>query len=166
MQEWFHSHYDFLKDFAGPAVTMFAALVAASITGFFAYAQYRIAATQKNIALDNLKFDVFEHRYQIYSAAKELCQLLLRKGNVENAEFDRMYALFVTLDEARFYFDSSVIKVLENLILFARHYCHRHVPDVRIVPPNDEAARAKLFDVYEALPKQFERALSFEELKR
>jgi hypothetical protein len=119
MQEWFYSHYDVLKDFAGPAVTMFAPLVAASITWFFARAQYRVAATQKNIALDKLKFDVFERRYQVYGAAKELCQLLLRKENVENAEFDRMYALFVTLDEARFYFDPSIIKVLEDLILFA-----------------------------------------------
>jgi hypothetical protein len=166
MQEWFYTHYDIVKDFAGPAVTMFAALVAASITWFFARAQYRVAATQKNIALDKLKFDVFERRYQIYSAAKELCQLLLGKGNVEDAEFDRMYALFVTLDEARFYFDPSVRKVLEDLILFARHYYHRHVPDVRIVPANDELARAKLFDIYNSLPEQFERALSFVVLKQ
>jgi hypothetical protein len=164
MQEWFHSHYDFLKDFAGPAVTMFAAFVAASITGIFAYAQYRIAATQKNIALDKLKFDVFEHRYRIYGAAKELCELLTNT-ECKAPDSHRMHALFVTLDEARFYFDPSIIKVLENLVLFARHY-HRHVPDVRIVPPDAESARAKLDHIYRALPEQFERALSFVELKR
>jgi hypothetical protein len=145
---------------------MFAALVAASITGFFAYVQYRLAISQKNIAFDKLKLDVFEHRYKIYSAAKELCELILRKGDVENAEFDRMYALFVALDEARFYFDPSIRKVLEDLILFARHYYHRHVPDVRIVLANDALAWAKLDRIYRALPEQFERALGFVELNR
>jgi hypothetical protein len=132
----------------------------------FGRAQYRVAAAQKNIALDKLKFDVFEHRYRIYTAAKELCELLLRKENVENAEWDKMYALFVTLDEARFYFDPTTIKVLDDLILFARHYYFRHVPDVRIVPVNEESARALLFDTYKSLPKQFERALAFVELKK
>jgi hypothetical protein len=75
-----------------------------------------------------------------------------------------MYALFVTLDEARFYFDRGTRTVLENLVLFARH-SHRHVPDVRIVPADPELARAKLFEIYHALPEHFERALSFRELK-
>jgi hypothetical protein len=87
MQEWFHSHYDFLKDFAGPAVTMFAALVAAAITGIFAYAQYRVASAQNNIALDKLKSDVFEHRYRIYTAAKELCELLMSDEEFKAPEF-------------------------------------------------------------------------------
>jgi hypothetical protein len=108
----------------------------------------------------------YQRRYKIYSAAKELCELILRKGDVENAEFDRMYALFVALDEARFYFDPSIRKVLEDLILFARHYYHRHVPDVRIVLANDALAWAKLDRIYRALPEQFERALGFVELNR
>jgi hypothetical protein len=56
--------YQFFKDFAGPMVTLLAAGAAGFITYTFARIQARIAQSQRDIALDKLKFDLFEKRYE------------------------------------------------------------------------------------------------------
>ena len=63
--------YEILKDFAGPVVTLIAASVAGTITFVLARIQARIAKSQRDIALDKLKFDLFQKRYEIYEASKQ-----------------------------------------------------------------------------------------------
>jgi hypothetical protein len=59
--------YVFFKDFAGPIATICAAAAAVFVTIHFNRKQMQIAETQKNIALDKLKWDSHEERYTIYS---------------------------------------------------------------------------------------------------
>jgi hypothetical protein len=63
------------RAFAGPAATVIASIVAA----VFAAAQWRVANAQKDIAYDKLKFDLFEKRYAIYVAAKDLLEYILQR---------------------------------------------------------------------------------------
>src|SRR5664280_2325345 len=64
--------YAVLKDFAGPLATFSAAVVAIVVTVVFTKAQLRIAESQRDIAHDKLKYDLFKYRYEIYEAAKAL----------------------------------------------------------------------------------------------
>ncbi len=72
MTAWLTAHYDVIKDFAAPVVTLIAAVIAGLITLTFSRAQTRVSRSQRDIALDRLKFDLFEKRYAIYDAAKSL----------------------------------------------------------------------------------------------
>src|SRR5262245_14401682 len=54
--------YEFFKDFAAPLATVIAAAVAAWITFRFSSRQTEISQSQADIALDKLKFDLFERR--------------------------------------------------------------------------------------------------------
>ena len=50
--------------------------MAAEITYFFNRAQTRLAATQADVAVEKLKLDLFEKRYALYTAAKQLIMFL------------------------------------------------------------------------------------------
>jgi hypothetical protein len=69
--------YELIKDFTSPVVTLSAAIVAGLITITFARIQANIAESQRDIALDRLKFDLFQRRYDIYEAAKQLIEHML-----------------------------------------------------------------------------------------
>jgi hypothetical protein len=77
--------YGFFKDFAGAIATTFAAIVAAGITYYFNRAQTRLAKTQADVAIENLKLNLFERRYEIYSSAKQLVEYLALQH-----EFDKV----------------------------------------------------------------------------
>src|SRR5882757_8053862 len=101
------STYDVLKDFAGPVATVIAAASALAVTAYFnfrqaaiATAQLKIAATQRDIASDKLKHDLFEKRYEIYDAAKSLMRIASRYA-YEKVPPETVIDLKVKLDEAR-----------------------------------------------------------------
>jgi hypothetical protein len=177
MQEWLQSHYDVLKDFAGPGATMFAALVAATITAMFAFAQFRIAKAQKNIALDKLKGVLFEHRYKIYGTAKVLIEYILahRHRDVKTVEATTIRQMYVILDEARFYFDDDVKRLLDKLVKLSEQYfdtlTRRELKSDDVekwVVDGDLLAKYldDLRHIYMELPSKFERALRFKELQK
>ena len=104
--------FDNAKAFAGPVATIVASLVAA----LFAAAQVCVARAQKSIAYDKLKVDLFEKRYAIYQAAKELIEYI-RRGNgrrIEDTNFVRQH--YIKLDEARFFFDYEIQYLLRNIM--------------------------------------------------
>ena len=77
------SWLEFFEKFAGPIATVIASLTAAGVTIGFGIVQTRIAGTQAktaeaqkdiaranlDIAYDKLKHDLFQKRYEIYTAA-------------------------------------------------------------------------------------------------
>jgi hypothetical protein len=69
-----HSTYDLLKDFAGPVAAIVGAFAASIVAFSLGQAQWRIAASQRDIALDKLKFDLFHRRYEVYQAAKGILE--------------------------------------------------------------------------------------------
>jgi hypothetical protein len=99
------------RAFAGPVATVIASIVAA----VFATAQWCVAKAQKDIAYDKLKLELFEKRYAIYEAAKELIEYILQGngGRVEDVAFMRKH--YITLDEARFFFGPEIQILLTNV---------------------------------------------------
>lgn len=66
--------YQVFKDFAGHVAIIIGAGVAACITFVISEGQKRIAQSQCDIALDQLKFNLLQKRYEIYQATKELLE--------------------------------------------------------------------------------------------
>jgi hypothetical protein len=93
--------YEFFKDFAGPIATVCAAGAAVFVTIHFNGKQMQIAETQKNIALDKLKWDAHEERYKIYSEARELISYVSQQHDFEKIDNQKIRDLRVKIDEAR-----------------------------------------------------------------
>src|SRR5271165_3612974 len=91
--------YDLIKDFASPVVTLITAFIAAGITIAFAFTQANIARSQRDIALDKLKFDLFEKRYTIYAATKQLLEHVVLIHDLDKSEPTKIRSLYIALDE-------------------------------------------------------------------
>jgi hypothetical protein len=87
--------YELFKDFAGPFVALVGALAAAFITLRFGREQARIAQSQRDIALDKLKHDLFDRRYAIYSATKELLEYIPFITDIEKSDSTKIRSLYV-----------------------------------------------------------------------
>jgi hypothetical protein len=166
--------YELLKDFAGPIVTLIAAGVAAFITAAFARTQVRIAQSQRDIALDRLKFDLLQRRYEIYQATKELLEYLPLIHDIQKSDTNKVRSLYVKMDEARFYFSPSICSLLENIRhhseAFFEHLAERDQLNVddreawSAMADRLAADQAVLRKMYAKLPETFETALKFEQL--
>jgi len=166
--------YEFAKDFVSPIVTLIAALIAGLITLTFARVQARIATSQRDIALDKLKFDLFRNRYEIYEATKKLLEYMQFIHDIEKSDASKIRSLYVKMDEARFYFPSDICAVLKEINkrceLFFEHLAERdriNIDDreewsrLAEILANDQAALRK---IYASLPQTFEATLAFKQL--
>lgn len=175
---WTTAHYDVLKDFAGPVVTFFAAVVAGLITLRFGQVQARIATYQANIAKQQadtakqqadlakvrLKHDLFDRRFAVYEAARGLLEEVTTVGDASN---QALYDFAVALERATFLFTQPVNDYLHEFheqawrlhdanVLLSRH--HR-----------DDAVKSKadsmhwLRDQYNVLVQQFREPLALDE---
>jgi hypothetical protein len=102
VHEWYLAHRAFLKDFAGPLATLFAALVAAIITAAFGYVQFVLARSRRDIALDKLKFDLYEKRYQVYVITKTMLEYQLGIRDAGELTPEKIEELVVSMNQARF----------------------------------------------------------------
>jgi hypothetical protein len=156
----------------GPVATIVASFVAA----LFAGAQVCVARTQRDIAYEKLKLDLFEKRYAIYSATKELIEYVLggRGSRAEDVTFVRKR--YTALEEARFFFEPEIRAFLRKV----RAECENHFEtiakkDTMNPEDNPEAwrhmakqvaeQRRKLSATYSELQQQFENAIGFALLK-
>jgi hypothetical protein len=170
-----YATYGFFKDFASPIVTFFAATVAGVITFTFARIQARIATSQRDIALDKLKNDLFQRRYDIYAATKELLELIPMIHSIRDSQPGKIRSLYVKMDEARFYFPPDIIKLLDGI--------HKACEDFLIhlgerENTSDESEKWRelgellaydqqvLRSFYSYLPGCFETTLAFSQLTR
>jgi hypothetical protein len=94
---WVRNHYDVLKDFAGPVATTIAAITAIVVTHRFNKRQIEVSRAQRDIALDKLKFDLFELRFGIYLAAKELIEYASSQHDIKKIDSNRVRSLYVKL---------------------------------------------------------------------
>lgn len=171
--------YDILKDFASPIVTFFAAIVAGLITITFARTQTRIAESQRDIALDKLKFDLFQKRYEIYEAAKQLLEYVPFITDLAKSDTNKIRALYVKMDEARFYFPPDICGFLNTIHTrceqFFEHLAERDRININADDYHEQwynmaetlaADQGKLRAAYRVLPRTFEKSLAYEQLKR
>ncbi len=180
--------WEFFKAFAGPIAVIIASATAAWMTNKFgtiqagiareqaktAEAQKEISKSQRDIAYDKLKHDLFDKRYEVYSAAKALIEEIFAKSPVDEAN-PEIKRLRLKLDEARFFFTSDTRAFCETI--------EKHVYDVLVSSraasgyDEDNPERQKLRDkqaeaeialanIYPMLAKKFERDLGFEQLTK
>jgi hypothetical protein len=166
--------YEMLKDFAGPVVTLIAASVAGTITFMFARIQARVAKSQRDIALDKLKFDLFQKRYEIYEATKALLEYVPFVTEIEKCDATKVRSLYVKLDEAQFYFPPGICAFLDDVHarceLFFSHLSMRD--QVGIDDPEEwgktggmlASDQSALRAIYATLPATFAKSLAFKQL--
>ena len=171
---WVQNHYDVLKGFAGPVATTIAAITAIVVTHRFNKRQIEISRAQRDIALDKLKFDLFELRYGIYLAAKELIEYTSSHHDFKKVDSSHVRSLYVKLDEARFFFDKETIKFMQEIIETAEK---RFVlmGQREVANEDDDVVWSKLVDgltgcdialreMYREAPEVFEASLRFDQL--
>jgi hypothetical protein len=166
--------YSVLRDFAGPLATLLAAVAAIVVTTLFNRWQLRIAKSQRDIAHDKLKFDLFKQRYEIYEAAKGIIEYVSFIHDLEKSDSTKIRTLYVTLDEARFYYPPELCKYLNDLHdrceLFLSHLGERDRLNIDnrkewsrladVLSADQSALRA----IYASLPATFEASVAFKQL--
>lgn len=168
------STYQVLKDFAGPVAVIIAATVAAFITFSMGTAQKLIAQSQRDIALDQLKFNLLQRRYDIYQATKDLLEYIPFITDIQHSDSTKIRNLSVKIDEARFYFPPRICNFLHDV----RARCETFLTRLgqRDLISIDDAAQwsamaealakdqAALRMIYASLPQLFETSLAFKQL--
>lgn len=169
--------YSAAKDFAGPLATVLAASAALWVTYNFNKRQVAIASSQRDIALDKLKHDVFQKRYEVYTTARELLVYVVQLHDFEKIDSSKIRELRVKIDEARFFFGPSVRSflndmdreaesLLENL---GRRYGYEAETDEELWRSigSDLAENAKkLGEYHRQMPARFEQAMRITQLAR
>ena len=107
--------YSVAKDFAGPLATVLAAGTAVGVTYYFNKRQADVSAAQRDIALDKLKLDAFEKRYEIYSQARELLSYVSQLHDFGKIDSGKIRDLRIKIDEARFFFGASLRAFLNDM---------------------------------------------------
>jgi hypothetical protein len=174
LTEWVRNHYGLLKDFAGPVATTIAAITAIVVTQRFNKRQLEVSKAQRDIALDKLKFDLFELRYGIYLAAKELIEYVSTHHKLNEVDSNHVRSLYVKLDEARFFFDKETIGFMQEITQTAEkrfELMRQH----DLADADNEEVWGKLVEgltgcdialreMYAEAPEVFETSLRFDQL--
>jgi hypothetical protein len=167
LYQWFTAHYMVLKDFAGPVSAFLASITAAVITFSFARSQLRIAKSQRDIALDRLKFNLFKRRYEIYEATKNLLADVVVIHDMK-CDTTKIREFYIILDEARFYFPDDTCVLLREVhnkcelmftILGKRSNVNDESEEWRTLGDTLAASQTALKAIYAVLPDKFERDL-------
>ncbi|MFZ3350755.1 MAG: hypothetical protein WA268_07805 [Xanthobacteraceae bacterium] len=168
------SAYQILKDFAGPVAAIFGAIVAGFITVVISRGQKRIAQSQRDIALDQLKFNLLQKRYEIYRATKELLEYVPLVTDIEKCDANKIRMLYVTIDESRFYFPPEICDFLCDM----RARCEAFLTRLgrrNLINIDDNEEWSAMADalakdqqalrvIYASLPEVFEKSLAFKQL--
>lgn len=173
--------YSYFKDFAGPIATIVAAAVAVGVTAVFQWRQSRIVQRQTDIAFDQLRNNLFEKRYAIYTAAREAIAMTFEKRHQDTMPHE-LNGLFLRFEEARFFFPDHIHAFLDQLrkdikAFLNKNYMHRknaaqhkdpQSAAIRGVLLGEEAdlltMEEGLYVTSQALPKTFADVLSFPQL--
>jgi hypothetical protein len=169
--------YEVAKDFVPSILTLIAAGVALRISYRFGRIQADIAKSQRDIALDKLKFDLFRSRYEIYEAVKKLLEYVPFIDDIAKSDSTKIRSLYVKMDEARFYFPSDICAILDAIHKRCEHFMEQLAQRDRInlIDDGHRDEWSQLADIlakdqtalrqtYGSLPQIFEKVLAFKQL--
>ena len=171
---WFSTNYSTIKDFAAPVATITAAVIAAGITAVFAWSHAKTARTQKNIALDRLRYDLFDKSYALYDATKRLILVTLNESPKPNIDIiAETVPINNLLREAPFFLPPVICDFIEATKADCDKYIEgsleRRKPTYTATPDDMKdrvSLGVKLSDRLRELPHRFRPALSFTQLTR
>ncbi len=132
---------------------MIAAVAATGITYFLGHnqtkiasAQKQIAQSQRDIAYDRLKYDLFKERFGIYVTAKHLIEKISGNGFPLGIHDPELRAMRIKLDEARFFFPPKETGLFSRIeILAAEHEGARSVME----KTNNETDRREKREIWQ-----------------
>lgn len=166
--------YQVFKDFAGPFAAIVGATVAGGITYFISKGQRLIAQSQRDIALDQLKFNLLQKRYEIYQATKELLEYVALISDIESSDSNKIRLLAIRIDESRFYFPQNICDFLHDVRarceVFLTRLGRRDLINIDNQEQWSDMAEALAKDqaalrlIYASLPEVFEKSLAFKQL--
>jgi hypothetical protein len=164
-----------LKAFLGPMATVFAAAAAVFVTWRIgreqvriaqgqagtARAQREIAESQRDIAFDKLKHDLFQKRYEIYTAAKGVMERVIQTGTERPIDDYELLSMRIKLDEGRFFFPEKPMALFVRIEeLTTQHEVARQLRQ------GDKMADAieKLSEIYRQFPTLMQEEMEFSQL--
>jgi hypothetical protein len=163
-----------LLPLASPVATIIAAIAALAVTWRLGRGQLQIAKQQADIAFDRLRFDLFEKRYAILTAIKDLLKYLVNLPRDENIDASMVVKYYVVLDEALFFFPDDFCVFLQTVRDACQLYCETR--DQNRGEPNSpqwmESAReiarqqTQLAQYHRDMPVYFAHVMKFEQLTR
>jgi hypothetical protein len=164
--------YHVAKDFAGPVATIIAASVAAVITWKFNRAQRDIAQSQRDIAFDRLKYDLFERRYEVNDMVRRLFERLGKCTDPTNdPDMDMMRLRIRT--EPRYFFPADVAEKFEEFERVVQQYFQAQLtrdqygqlePERREYALKMNAALMKLLELLDEIHEAMGDELAFSQL--
>jgi hypothetical protein len=148
--------YSAFKDFAGPVATVIAALAAA----YFAWQQSRTARRQADTAIDQLRFNLFQKRYEMYQRLRQtMWRVLDHDTPVTMVQDDYKF-----YSEAAFFFSPDIERWSRDVII----ECQRVIQarkDGRTIDDQDYLAiREKLVKHIFYMSALFQPELGFQQL--
>jgi hypothetical protein len=184
-----------LLPLAGPIATIIAAVAAVFVTWRLGRGQLQIARQQVEIAqqqattsrhqaeiakqlaaiaFDRLRFDLFEKRYAIFTAIKELLKYLVNLPRAESIDALTVVKYFVILDEAPFFFPEAFCVFLQTVkdacqLYYETRNQNRGEPtSPQWVETAREIARqeTQLAQYHRDMPVYFASVMKFEQLTR
>ncbi|MBS0641252.1 MAG: hypothetical protein JSS43_15365 [Proteobacteria bacterium] len=158
--EW----YQIAKDFAGPVATVIAASAAGLITWIFASRQAKIAEQQAQTAVDQLRHNLFERRYALYSSIQELLRMMLFEHNEQDPVPRDLSPYYIAIKEARFFFSPSFCVWLQTVwdLDIMGFIAARADPGSQ----QFSDAMKRLLAVYNEMPERFSAEMMFSQLTR
>lgn len=105
-----------------------AAAIAACITAYVAHRQERLEQNR-------LKFDLFERRFRIYEAAKNLLASIMSSGRAQQED---MYKFKVATREAKWLLNNKVAEYLDKQLYYKALYLQTLAAELEGVPVGEE----------------------------
>lgn len=168
------STYALIKDFAAPVAVMIGSGVAGTIAYIFGKAQKQIAGSQRDIAFDKLKFDLFERRYAIYSSLRNLIEHVVHANDLKDIDPRQIDAADTGIGEALFFFPENIHKLITEIrariTMFVVHLKRREDTNIDDSDAWKEIAdqltedTLTLLQHHTELPEKFASSLRFEQL--
>jgi hypothetical protein len=159
MLEWMVANHDVVRDLATPVVTIVVGLVALAV-------QLHFNRKQTTVAEDKLKFDLFEKRFAIYSAANEIIAFANSSKEVPGEE-NKFYELYSLLEQAPFFFDAKACEYFKEVLSLSQRLLELiNAEDSVEVRTKVRDTRITLSRLYVELPMRAGHALRFEQLTR
>lgn len=165
-------YYQLAKDFAGPTATVCAAAAATFVTWKISAAQREIAQSQRDIAFDRLKFDLFERRYELNDIVRRLFEGLGRCANPANDPDINMMRLRIRT-EPRYFFPPEVTQKFRDFEAVVQQYLQAQITrdqydqgeQKRLAEANKMVeASMQLLDLLEEIHKAMGHELAFSQL--
>jgi hypothetical protein len=165
---------DGISIWIGPFATVFAATVAAGVAFTFGSIQASIAKSQRNIAYEKVKIDLFDKRYKLFQSCKEILEVVIGP-DPELTPYRHLQGVSL-LQDAIFLCPDNVVEVIRSVVDLSRRYNDfidrnfKNAENLHNISAQDIETKIKAFydegvDLYGKVNTVFPREFGFNQLR-